>query len=47
MKINSIYDIIKQYFANQFTTQIFEETYQQVISPIVERDTDIDNNTGC
>lgn len=26
---------------------IFEETYQEVISPIVERDTDLDNNNGC
>lgn len=26
---------------------IFKETYQQVISPIVERDMDSDNNNGC
>jgi hypothetical protein len=26
---------------------IFEETYQQVINPIVERDMDSDNNNGC
>lgn len=29
------------------TPDIFEETYQQVISPIVERDMDSDNNNGC
>lgn len=27
--------------------QIFEETYQEVISPIVERDTESDYNDGC
>lgn len=47
MKINSIYDIIKQYFANWFATQIFEETYQEVISPIVERDMGTDDYGGC
>lgn len=46
MKICNILAIIQKYFRDQLKN-VDMETYQQVISPIVERDMDSDNNNGC